>query len=474
MSYNPHNQYRCTIIRGKAKNLLDDLLPAYANIVNEITPTSLDSLHSEFNSRLKKYLPGAEEKTLDNHLTEIVWKLFGMIYVDEEGIVFSSERTQKFLSDGDQPSFFKDFCYKFQFPNAADSVPKLSENIERRIAIRPYCFVIKVLRDASQRGAKLSKDEIAYFILNNLDALQGKATSKEIVDAIFKAREDKKLYKVEEPGKESSYNMQHITEQLNYLELANLIKISEGLVHLNEQEATTINEYSEKPEKLYFDIYSYSLESTESRKKLYDDWQEWYSLLSEKAKGGGFETSVSALESLTRLGEDEEAPAPLSQLVDTIQIGDDGERLVYEYEVKRIKKYDRRLTNKIHMLGKTKGLGYDIQSIFGDEKKEDGEFVKYIEVKSTKRVTLPNIEGDNWFDTLNVTRNEWVAATQHKDAYEIYRVYFTGQGTVVAIIKNPFQKNEQEQLKVLPISYRLDFDKQSLDTTISEEELLSA
>lgn len=469
MSYNPHNQYRCTIIRGKAKNLLDDLLPAYSSIIDEITPTSVDNLNEGFNSRLQKYLPTAEEKTLDNHRTEIVWKLFGMFYVDGDGTVFISERTQKFLADGDQPSFFKDFCYKFQFPNGVDSLPKLTENISNKIAIRPYCLVVKVLRDASGRGASLTKNEIAYFILNNLDALQGKATSSEIIDAIFDARREKKLYKVEAPGKESSYSMQHISEQLNYLELANIIRISEGIVHLNEAEMATINAFSENPTQLLFDIYSYDLDSAEGRKSLYSDWQNFYSLLSDAAKEGKFETTVEALESPIEQTESEEKPpAPLSQTLDTTQLGDDGERLVYNYEVKRVAGYDRRLVNKVHLLGKTKGLGYDIQSIFGHER-DDGEFVKYIEVKSTKRVTLPRLEDNNWFDTLNITRNEWVAATQHKDAFEIYRVYFTGQGTLVTVIKDPAAKNGQEIIKVLPTNYRLDFDKRAIDAKISEE-----
>jgi len=37
--FNPDIQYRCTIIRGKAQKELDNLLPAYANIVSEICLT---------------------------------------------------------------------------------------------------------------------------------------------------------------------------------------------------------------------------------------------------------------------------------------------------------------------------------------------------------------------------------------------------------------------------------------------------
>ena len=36
--YNPENQYRCTIIRGKSQTEMEDLLPLYANIVHKYCP----------------------------------------------------------------------------------------------------------------------------------------------------------------------------------------------------------------------------------------------------------------------------------------------------------------------------------------------------------------------------------------------------------------------------------------------------
>ena len=470
MSYNPHNQYRCTIIRGKAKNLLDDLLPAYASIISEIAPIDADGFREGFDERLKKYLPEADQKTIDNHRTEVAGKLFGMVYTDEDGTVYPSERTQKYLEDGDQPAFFKDMCYKFQFPNAADKLPKLNENLKHGISVRPYCLTVGVLKAA---GAPLTKNEVAYFVLNNLDALGGRATAKEIVEAIFEARTQKKFYRVEVPGKESSYTMQHITEQLNYLELANLIRCDGGTVRLNNAEARTIDLFAAAYAVLPFDVRNYDIEDAASRKDLYVAWQRYYGELSEEAKSGSFATTLQALETETGSTGAEIPAVPLPQLTDTAKLGDDGERLVYGYEVKRVARYNKRLTNKVHFLGKTKGLGYDIQSIFADERK-DGEFVKYIEVKSTKRVTPPSFENENWIDTLNITRNEWIAATQHRDCFEIYRVYFTSKGPLVAVLKNPYEKNERSAIQVLPTHYRLDFNGKSVDARITEDMLLTA
>ena len=62
------------------------------------------------------------------------------------------------------------------------------------------------------------------------------------------------------------------------------------------------------------------------------------------------------------------------------------------------------------------------------------EFARYIEVKSTKRVTVPSFD-KNWGDALNITAKEWVAAEQYGEYYNIYRVYFTKTKTIVVRIK---------------------------------------
>lgn len=115
--YDHSKQYRCTIIRGKSQKEMDDFLPAYAKVINEICPCDAEDFEQSFNNAFMRYLPESDriKKTLDNHRTEISGKLFGMYYFSESGRVYESERTQKFLEDNDQPAFFKDICYKMQF-----------------------------------------------------------------------------------------------------------------------------------------------------------------------------------------------------------------------------------------------------------------------------------------------------------------------------------------------------------------------
>lgn len=80
--YDHTKQYRCTIIRGKSQKEMDDMLPAYAKVINEICPCNAEEFEAKFNNSFQLYLPESErvKKTLDNHRTEISGKLFGMYY----------------------------------------------------------------------------------------------------------------------------------------------------------------------------------------------------------------------------------------------------------------------------------------------------------------------------------------------------------------------------------------------------------
>lgn len=141
----------------------------------------------------------------------------------------------------------------------------------------------------------------------------------------------------------------------------------------------------------------------------------------------------------------------------SVDLGDDGEALVFKYEQERVRKYKERLVNKVLLLGKTKGLGYDISSIEADENPLKPEFARYIEVKSTKRVTTPKFD-KQWSDSLNLTAKEWIAAEQYQEYYNIYRVYFTKNNTIIVRIKNPYKLAEQGDIEVYPTIYQMNFD----------------
>ena len=459
--YNHEKQYRCTIIRGKSQSEMDNLLPLYAKIIDNICPCSADDFALAFNTAFgKAFAITSTKKTLDNHRTEIAGKLFGMYYSSDEGIVYQSERTCKFLADSDTPAFFKDICYKMQFPNGSQAIQTVKDRIAYEINIRQYPFLLKVLLLSRSNNITLTKKEIGYYILNSLDVLQGKATPLEVYDAIASDRASLSEM-VRDPGS-GSYAMQHINEQINLLELANLIIVNNSEVALNPHEMEAIQIFAEKyADKPEFDVYVYDLEIANDRKRFYLDWDLYFSRLSDKAKA--FDTTSEALGIPVITSSADESDDIDKE--STVEIGDEGERYVYEYEKRRVTEFNFRLAGKVIHLGKTRGLGYDIQSVVamaGDT----AEFVKYIEVKATKRVTVPDINDKTWIDTLNITRNEWVASQQHRGSYSIFRVYFVRDTVIMYVLTDIAKKYDDGLIQAVPTTYRLDFGNSAVDEVI--------
>jgi hypothetical protein len=455
--YDHARQYRCTIIRGKAQKELDDLLPAYANVISEICPCAKSDFKMFFDDSFKRYLPdNATQKTLDNHRTEISGTLFGMYYEDDK-IIYASERTLKFLADSDTPAFFKDICYKMKFPNGMNIISKILDYIKNGINVKPYAFILTVMKIAESKGIKLTKAEIGYYILNSLDALSGKAKPSEVLDALILDRRDNKRRAIETSGKASSYDWQHISEQINLLELANLIISYDGGVLLNPRESEAITRFTDSDyRKPDFDVYAYDLADLKIRKQFYTDWSIYFGSLSDNADS--FKTDISALVEISEPPLDEKSQ-------NTVELGDEGEKYVFEYEKKRVSDFNFRLANKVIHLGKTKGLGYDIKSVVAEDG-EFAEFAKYIEVKSTKRITAPDENNPLWMDTLNLTRTEWVAAQQHKDFYHIYRVYFVRDKIIMFIISDVARKHKDGKVDVVATMYRLDFGNEAVSQIV--------
>lgn len=466
--YDHTKQYRCTIIRGKSQKEMDNLLPAYALVIDEICPCPENEFDTRFNNAFQRFLPESEriKKTIDNHRTEIAGKLFGMYYRSEDGFVYESQRTLKFLEDNDQPAFFKDICYKMQFPNGMDSIHTLQQKMSENIKIRPNSYVLKILQLANTANQHITIKDIGYYILNSLHVLQGNANPYEVLEAIVEdhkagLQREIKAYDEEGTPKASSYTMQHIREQLNYLELGNLIRITDDrTVLLNPNEINTINlftnEYNKAPE---FDVYSYDLKTIEGRRQFKYDWDSYYARISVYANK--FVTIPEAMN--FEPGKTENSK--INKARNLTEFGDEGEALVFEHEKARVTAFNTRLANKVLSLGKTKGIGYDIQSVIA-EPGDKAEFVKYIEVKSSKRITCPDLNDPLLFDTLNVTRNEFVAAMQHKEYYSIFRVFFTRNGVSVFIIENVLKKIEDGRIKVTPMTYRVDYSSNAVDSVI--------
>ncbi len=459
--FNPDIQYRCTIIRGKAQKELDNLLPAYANIVAEICPCTKDVFDQEFNDRLSQIIYNDDfenlgennQKTIRNHITEVAGKLFGLYYSDEN-YIYESPSNEKLLIDNDQPAFFKNLCLNFQFPNGTQKTQTIEERINDGIKFKPFHFVLTLLSLAQKSGIILTKDEIGYYVLNAKQVLQGKISVEEVLGTILKDRANNTIKKLEA----GSFHTQHIREQFNLLALANLIIIDGNNLVINKAEKEIIDVFvSELAQPLQFDIFKYDLNNDEDKKHMYFDWSAYFG----KIAVSNLEILSTSIVALQR--EEIEKPKVPQKGTDQTILGDEGEDFVFDLEKERVSATHPRLVNKVLLLGKQRGLGYDISSVEADENREEPEFARFVEVKSTKRITEPDLYDNSWTDTISLTRKEWIAAKQYRSAYNIYRVYFTPNATIVRKINDPFGKNESGIITVLPTLYRMDFSSESID-----------
>lgn len=463
--YNPTNQFRCTIIRGKSQTDMEDLLPLYANMVHKYCPCAEEQFKDSCFRTLSKALFGTEaydqlsksnKKTVQNHLTGIAGTLLGLYYpfYDYESdttYINESESCKFLIENNDYPTFFKNLCLNFQFPNGAKWFRFIEEDINNNIHIKPFCYVVDLLYYAQRQPEKelLTKQEIGYYVLNNLDVLQGTIPCNTVYDQIMSDRKNK----VKRERLAGSRAWQHIKEQFNLLELSNIIETDATYIWLNKEETESIACFIKHKNDFIFDAYEYDVASDEGRKIYLEDWKTAYGKFNQELVN----IHTKFYSDVVILDRDEQK-AHSGATKSTVDLGDEGEALVFRLEQERVRNFRERLVNKVLLLGKTKGLGYDISSIEADENPSRPEFARYIEVKATKRVTEPSFDSASWMDSLNITAKEWVAAEQYGDYYNIYRVYFTKTKTFVVRIQNPFKKAENGELEVYPTIYQMNFD----------------
>lgn len=456
--YRPENQYRCTIIRGKSQTEMEDLLPLYANIVHKYCPCNEDAFRRSAFSDLsfalfhvRDYATLSENnlKTVKNHYTEIMGVLLNLFYPvydadANEIIIHESESCRYLVEHSDFPTFFKNLCLNFQFPNGEKKATVVKDEVELGIKLKPFCYVVKLLYIAQNNKQLLSKQEIGYYVLNNLDVLQGKVPAQEVYDRIMSDRANG----VKRPKLTGSNEWQHIKEQFNLLELANIIDHDSERIWLNKDEANAIALFIKSLKTPYFDVMSYNLSSIDGRKLMLQEWKEY---------NGRFNMELLSLDApALSISSRDELKVAKTAIKSTTDLGDEGEALVFKLEQDRVRAFKERLVNKVLLLGKTKGLGYDIASIEANENPNNPEFARYIEVKATKRTTRPSFN-QTWADSLNITRKEWIAAEQFGNAYNIYRVYFTKTETIVVRIQNPFALSKDGKIEVVPTIYQMDF-----------------
>ena len=464
-TYNPDIQLRCDFIRGKSISKMDDLLPIYTSILSDICPISVDQFDEVFDNRLAHILhydtsDESQMKVIRNHRSENVTKILGLVY-RYEGVTYLSKRTEKYLKDNDQPALFKSVCFLFQQPNGAQKIQTYKEKVDNGINIRPFHFIIKLLKIAYDNDIRLTDNDIYYYVLNCKQTLQGLVSPETVFERILTDR-NSNIRKTVSLIKNYAWTFQHMREQLDYLKLANLIRFDRRSVFLNMREIETINAFiDELDQPLKFPCI-YDLEKPNISKTVENDWLYYFGL-SKFVDLSKFNTTAISFDVPSERQEESDIGGS------TVELGDRGESFVMNYEKAVVGEFNRRLVNKVNYLGRTHGLGYDITSIEANrtENSDEKEMTRFIEVKTTARVTPPSEE---FQDTINLTRNEWVAAAQQREHFYLYRLYFTNSGIFLHIIKNPYQKDKDGLIYVTPTQYRLEYSNNAVDNIVTFEE----
>ena len=464
-SFNPEEQLRCDFIRGKSLSQMEDYLSVYVSILNDICPIAEDQFADAFDNRFANTFristaDNSAMKKVRNHRTENVTKILGLVY-KRDGIVYLSKRTEKYLRDNDQPALFKSVCFQFQQPNGAQTINTFKEKIVNEISIRPFHFIIKLLKLSYEDDIRLTKDDLFYYVLNCKQTLQGHVSPEVVYEKILQERSEGKHREVA-VERNPAWTFQHMREQLDYLLLANLIRLDRYSVYLNMREIKTINLFVEELNRpLRFNYTVYDPDRPNISSVIEYDWL-YYMGVSEGIDLSIFNTTATSFDTPAEDNVEEQLPQEES----TVDLGDRGEAFIMMYERKIVADFNKRLVNKVNHLGRTHGLGYDIASIEANraDRREDKEKTRYIEVKTTARVSPPKAD---FQDAINLTRNEWVAAEQQKEHFYIYRLYFTNSGPFLYIIKNPCQKNEDGLVYVTPTSYRMEYEIQAADEQVT-------
>lgn len=434
MSINPE-QRRTVIIRGRGQTEMDTLLPIFGTLVERNTPTNSEEFDEKMIAGISQIFPTQTRKTHRNYLTEIIGQLFSMYY-EENGVVKIAPLTLKLLNDNDQPAFFKALVSKLQFPNPSAKKHKYDEEVEDGLGVRPLVLVLEVLRCAERHQERLTFDELAYFVLNSREALKGGISAESIYRDIFRLR----AIRGTTPDFVGSNARQHIKEALNLLILANLIRTDSHEYWINALENSTIEYICRASSGAHlFRIRN----ATESHEEFQQFWKKYLTEISGE-EASNFETSISALGTLSP-----------ERLVDTRQgkkpadIGREGELLVLEIEDKALEAaFPGKGLKAIDYTAK-RGIGFDIESIFHSELRNNGS-PHYIEVKSTIRVTKPDLVNSDTPDGFTLTRSERQAMDAYRHLFSIYRVYIYSGGSVVHILRNPSELSEKKLIHLVP------------------------
>lgn len=441
MVYEVPKQYyfRLHHVRPRFKSNLESVLYYVANKICQIGKKDTSAFKDALNTALYAFPGNADktEKTINNWRTEIC-ALFGFFI--ENGNVTIPGNIAKLLSNtGDIPQTFDYFLYKFQYPGAHIKAASIKEEIENKVKFQPAKYILKTLKVAK----KISPDqpyitcgECTHCIFNDLRCTQ---ISHESYDTTWNRIISNRKQNVEYDthGDITRY----AKDILDYMCNAGLLNKSNNAYFINELAHNTISEIENNKNSFtgYDELIKRGTASLDEINKVKQDWFIYVNNISNiKLATDVYAYMNQSLEKYNKDKQKIEAAIQKNlQYKNTKEIGDQGEGIVYQYELNNIKKNKRQdLAHLITFIPTPLAVGYDFNSI-----EPDTELRRYIEVKSTissSKLVL---------NSFHMTPNEVRTARTVGKHYFIYRLkIMRDRRPLLTIIQNPIALIESNKI----------------------------
>ena len=473
--------FRIHHARPRFKNDAESVLLFVCRNISGMSPCSAEEFGDQLFNLIRLYPGNAlkARKTINNWRTEIS-ALFGLIQKSGD-TRFPGTYAQVLAKNEDLIEFFRYFLLTFQYPGGHLKPKSVNEQIQKGVKFHPTKFLIELFWEGQkllgdEKVFSVSSAEITHCVFNDLRATSGSGfTPKNCAELILRNRKSKVDYD------ETGDVIRYAQDVLDYMVLAdvadkNPTNARYTLNHLAAPE--TLDVYNRS---VLFDGYSHlygkqNLPASDAA-EIEDEWfafvnfdrtdtgfvQDIREMLQNVLDAPSSDAEVStngvsvadgtSIKSLFA-SQDIEVTEEISILLDgfrralegtTGDIGRFGESLTMSHERFRLIRAGRSdLVGGVKKIPDHLGVGYDILSSEGVEPFGQTDKNRCIEVKTTRS------RGKLKANSFTLTPNEWTSARSIGDHYYVYRIAISKDDVTLFIIRNPYQREVEGKLKMIP------------------------
>lgn len=456
--------YRIHFVRPRFKSNIENVLLYMANECCKIPRCSCQEYSDRYFNAIRLFPGniGMTNKTLHNWRTEIP-ALFGFYNEDKALNVTETSNMAKFLHEKqDLTQFLRLFLLSFQFPGGHMKPQDTKDVISKGIRFKPARLIIQVLLEGNKLLSKtnevkemsISAEEATYCIFNDIRVTTGKVSPKEVAQIILNNRRqqikyynprDRKIQSLTGGPRTKGDVIRYAGDILDYMEIANLLKVHFGYYSFRENQIQAINVFNE--DKSFFKGYErfygeYDIDTSEL--SLIEPL--WFDYVNQSMNPELFKTDLRSF-----FKPDEEIEIVLdsrikdvvsSETTTTKDIGNIGEAIIFGHEKMRLKISGYEDFVRLVQIVDSPSYhpGFDIDSFEADGTEDH----RYIEVKTTVSKKKIQMYG------FHMSTNEWRVANTIKEHYCVYRLMLSEKDKTLFVLRNPVSLYKTDQIEAEP------------------------